>query len=57
MLVVGGWRVCDLFMEEQFLFLMGVISISVCDGLYICGPGSGTIKRCGLVGGSVSLLG
>ena len=25
------------------------------DGLYILGPGSGTMKRCGLVGISVSL--
>jgi hypothetical protein len=24
-------------------------------GLYMLGPGSGTIRRCGLVGGSVSL--
>ena len=29
----------------------------VCDGLYILGPGSGIIWRCGLVGVGVSLLG
>ena len=27
-----------------------------CDGLYMIGPGSGTIWRCGLVGVDVSLL-
>jgi hypothetical protein len=27
-----------------------------CDGLYMFGPGSGTIKRCGLVGVDVALL-
>ena len=27
-----------------------------CDGLYMLGPGSGTIKRCGLIGGGVALL-
>jgi hypothetical protein len=26
-----------------------------CDGLYMFGPGSGTIRRCGLVGVGVSL--
>jgi hypothetical protein len=26
-----------------------------CDGLYMLGPGSGTIRRCGLVGVGVSL--
>jgi hypothetical protein len=26
-----------------------------CDGLYMLGPGSGTLWRCGLVGVSVSL--
>jgi hypothetical protein len=28
---------------------------SECDGLYMLGPGSSTIKRCGLVGVGVSL--
>jgi len=28
-----------------------------CGGLHMLGPGSGTIRGCGLVGGSVSLLG
>jgi hypothetical protein len=28
-----------------------------CGDLNMLGPGSGTIRRCGLVGGSVSLLG
>ncbi|EDL98872.1 rCG22320 [Rattus norvegicus] len=28
-----------------------------CDGLHMLGPGSSTIRRCGLVGGSVSLWG
>jgi hypothetical protein len=27
----------------------------VCDGLYMLGPGNGTIKRCGSVGVGVSL--
>ena len=31
------------------------IHIQRCDGLYILGPGSGTIWRCGLVGIGVSL--
>jgi hypothetical protein len=26
-----------------------------CDGLYLLGPGSGTIRRCGLAGVGVSL--
>jgi hypothetical protein len=28
--------------------LLTVIYFSICDGLYILGPGSGTIRRCGL---------
>jgi hypothetical protein len=28
---------------------------SLCDGMYMLGPGSGTIRRCGLVGIGVSL--
>jgi hypothetical protein len=31
-------------------------SIEYCDGLYILGPGSGTIWRCGLVGIGVTWL-
>ena len=27
-----------------------------CDGLYMLGPGNGTIRRCGLVGVGVALL-
>ena len=30
--------------------------VNVCDGLYILGPGSGPIRRCGLVGIGVALL-
>ena len=29
--------------------------VSCCDGLYMLGPGSGTIRRCGPVGVGVSL--
>jgi hypothetical protein len=32
-----------------------VVAVAVCDSLYILGPGSGTIWRCGLVGIGVSL--
>jgi len=28
-----------------------------CDGLHMLGPRSGTIRRCGLIGGSVALWG
>jgi hypothetical protein len=38
---------------------LGHYSIAVkghCDGLYILGPGSGTICRCGLVGIGVTWL-
>jgi hypothetical protein len=31
--------------------------ISNCDGLYMLGPTSGTVKRCGLVGIAVSQVG
>ena len=29
--------------------------VTQCDGLYMLGPGNGTISRCGLVGIGVSL--
>jgi len=32
-------------------------TLTMCDGLHMLGPGSGTIRRCGLVEGSVSLWG
>jgi len=32
-------------------------NIASCDGLHMLGPVSSTIRRCGLVGGSVSLWG
>jgi hypothetical protein len=31
--------------------------VGICGGLNILGPGSGIIRRCGLVGGSMSLWG
>ena len=31
------------------------INVCVCDGLYMLGPGSGTIRGCGPVGVGVSL--
>jgi hypothetical protein len=32
------------------------VCVCMCDGLYILGPGSGTIWRCGLVGIDVTWL-
>jgi hypothetical protein len=31
-------------------------NVWMCDGLYMLGPGSGTIRSCGPVGGGVGLL-
>jgi hypothetical protein len=31
------------------------LSFSSCDGLYMLGPGNGTVGRCGLVGVGVAL--
>jgi hypothetical protein len=32
-----------------------MMTVGLCDGLYMLGPESGTIRRCGLVGVGVSL--
>jgi hypothetical protein len=42
---------CDFF--SSFYPKIGIV---VCDGLNMRGPGSGTIKRCGLVGVGVTFL-
>jgi hypothetical protein len=34
----------------SLLTLLGRNKVTACDGLYMLGPGSGTIWRCGLVG-------
>ena len=36
-------------------FETGFFCVALCDGLYMLGPGSGSIRRCGLVGVGVSL--
>jgi len=40
-----------------FLSVLVKFLIGYCDGLHMLGAVSDTIRRCGLVGGSVSLLG
>ena len=42
-----GAQMCALYMQVWVL--------GCCDGLYMLGPGSGTIRRCGPVGVGVSL--
>ena len=37
------------------MMVLALSSITLCDGLYMLVPGSGTIRRCGLVGVGVSL--
>jgi hypothetical protein len=39
-----------------FLFSFYFLTQGACDGLYILGPGSGTIRRCGLVAIGVTWL-
>ena len=41
--------------RTQLVLLGFCVKDRACDGLYILGPGSGTIRRCGLVGVGVSL--
>ena len=42
--------------KERWLSASEDKSLAHCHGLYMLGPGSGTIKRCGLVGGGMALL-
>ena len=39
-----------------FMCLVDMKAVSLCDGLYMLDPGSGTFRRCGLVGVGVALL-
>ena len=42
---------------KSCLDIMGVsFEISKCDGLYVLGSGSGTIRKCGFIGVGVALL-
>jgi hypothetical protein len=51
----------DNFWELVFFYHVGPghglldISYGNCDGVYVLGPGSGTIRRCGPIGVGVSL--
>ena len=59
----GSWTKCTFFVmlclgmaPKSQVFEQGYGGQGVeCDGLYMLGPGSGTIRRCGLVGVGVSL--
>ena len=45
-------------MLVYYIYAMPVVnrrSLGTCDGLYMLGPGNGTIRRCDLVGVGVSL--
>jgi hypothetical protein len=62
----GGSQPSVIRLDALFwgiIFCLGLIVgfleiylFSICDGLYILGPGSGTIWRCGLVGIGVTWL-
>jgi hypothetical protein len=49
---LGVWRAWGTLSDS---YSMGT-DIPHCDGLYMLGPGSGTIWRCGLIGVGVALL-
>jgi hypothetical protein len=59
---VGGWtgaggnEIWSVKFIHSFIHLKNFVVIRHCDGLYILGPGSGTIWRYGLVGIGVTWL-
>ena len=51
--IYHGLALTTIFIAYQSVSCM--LGTDSCDGLYMLGPGSGTIRRCGLVGVGVSL--
>jgi hypothetical protein len=56
--VYACWKCCVYTVDVHVVCSTYMLwSIGICSGLHMLGPGSGTIRRCGLVEGSVSLWG